>query len=132
MTLRALICVIAAVLCWISPVAAQRAPVDARENFEARQRDLVSLAGHLGSLHRLQQICGSGYRPELYRNRMQDVVELEVPMGSTRLDMIAAFNSSYRDMSRAYLACGDAARATFETEAQQALRVVERLYAPFR
>ncbi|WP_370339005.1 TIGR02301 family protein [Parvularcula marina] len=112
--------------------AAPPGTVEAQESFESRQRDLVALAGHLGMLHRLHQLCGDGYREGLYRVRMQQIVELEVPMGSTRLDMVAAFNSAYRDASRDYLACGVDAQTLYESEAKQALLVVERLYAPFR
>lgn len=116
----------------VGATAIQAKPVDAKDAFDTRQQDLVSLAGHLGALHRLHQICGPGSRPDLYRSRMQQVVRMEAPMGSTRLDMVAAFNSSYRDMSRAYLACGDGAQDTFIAEARTTLRIVERLYAPFR
>ena len=112
-----------------APAAAQ---IEARQSIEQRQKDLVSLASHLGALHRLQQVCGGGYDQNLYRQRMMEVVNAEVPMGATRLDMIAAFNSSFRDMSRLYIACGEDAKAAREEEARQALAIVDRLYAPFR
>ena len=113
-----------------APVAAQ--PVDAKESFDRRQEDLVALAGHLGTLHRLQQVCGGGYESNLYRNRIQQVIRAEEPMGATRLDMIAAFNSAYRNSSRQFLACDAIAEDLQVEEARKALRIVDRLYAPFR
>ena len=112
------------------PAVAQ--PMDAQQSFEGRQHDLVTLAGHLGTLHRLQQVCGGGYDTNRYRNRIQQVIRAEEPMGATRLDMIAAFNSAYRNSSRQFLACDAITQDLQVEEARKALRIVDRLYAPFR
>lgn len=104
---------------------------EAREAFESRQKDLVTLARHLGALHRLHQVCG-GYDPQRYRKRLQQLIPLEAPMGRTRLDMTAAFNAAYRDMSRLYLGCSGGAWGARAREARAALEVVDRLYRPFR
>ena len=108
-----------------------QAPVDAKTAFTERQADLVALAGHLGALHRLRQLCAYTENVDLFRNRMRELVPLEAPMGRTRLDMIAAFNEQYRSQSTAHLTCSDEARTTYETEAAAALTVTNRLYAPF-
>jgi len=112
--------------------AAAKDPIEASEAFEQRQRDLVSLAGYLGQLHRLHQVCGDPYNSNLFRNRMKEVVPLESPMGSTRLDMIAAFNEGYREASALYSACDDEVQSIYEKTAERALVVTDRLYAPFR
>lgn len=113
------------------PAGASQVRVDAKTAFDQRQVDLVTLAGHLGALHRLRQICAYHENADLFRNRMREIVPLEAPMGRTRLDMISAFNQQYRSQSRAHLTCGDEAWASYERQAQAALRVTKRLEAPF-
>ncbi len=119
-----------AIVASATPAFAQ-APVDAKTAFTERQADLIALAGHLGALHRLRQLCAYNDNVDLFRNRMRELVPLEAPMGRTRLDMIAAFNEHYRRESEAHITCSDAARTTYEAEASAALTVTERLYAPF-
>ena len=114
------------------PAAAQPRVPEAAAAFEERQRDLVALAGHLGTLHRLRQVCYVEENPDLFRWRMRSLVPLEMPMGATRLDMISAFNAGYRDATALHAICGREARAAYAAEAERALVVTERLYAPFR
>ena len=105
---------------------------EAADVFEARQVDLVALARHLGALHRLRQVCHPEEQPDLFRQRLMAIIPLEVPKGSTRLDMISAFNAGYRGAASAHVICGREARAAYASEAEAALGVTERLYAPFR
>ena len=121
----------AAALC-VAPASAQPRVPEAAEAFAERQRDLVALAGHLGTLHRLRQVCYVEENPDLFRLRMMTLVPLEMPMGATRLDMISAFNAGYRQASARHAICGREARAAYAREAERALVVTERLYAPFR
>ena len=114
----------------LTPVRAQ--VPEAAEYFRQRQEDLVALARHLGGLHRLRQVCYPEDSPDLFRRRLLALVPLEAPMGGTRLDMVAGFNAGYREASNAHGFCGDEARAAYAGEAEAALAVVERLYAPFR
>ncbi len=115
----------------IPPAGAQAIP-EAAEAFEQRQQDLVTLAGHLGTLHRLRQVCYPDESPELFRRRLMTLIPLEVPMGATRVRMIDAFNTQYRDTSREHATCGRQARQDYALAAEAALGVTERLYAPFR
>ena len=100
--------------------------------FAQRQADLVALAGHLGGLHRLRQVCHPEEDPDRYRDRLMAIIPVEVPKGSTRLDMIAAFNAGYRAKASEHAICGREARSATSAEAEAALIVTERLYAPFR
>ena len=120
----------AASLC--GPAAAQPRVPEAAEAFAQRQADLVALAGMLGELHRLRQVCYVEEGPDLFRQRMMSIVPLEMPMGATRLDMISAFNAGYRAASSQHAICGREARAAYSRTAERALVVTERLYAPFR
>lgn len=129
---RACVLLVCAALAWPLGAAAQPRVPEAKAAFEARQRDLVALAGHLGALHRLRQVCYVAENPDLFRARMMTLVPLEMPMGGTRLDMISAFNAGYRSASSLHTICGREARAAYAAEAERALAVTERLYAPFR
>ena len=118
-----------AALCWPLPALAQPEAADA---FAERQDDLVELASHLGGLHRLHQVCHPEEEPDRFRRNLMAIIPLEVPKGSTRLDMIAAFNGGYRAAASSHVICGREARSAYASEAEAALIVTERLYAPFR
>lgn len=124
----------ALLLAALLPAGAARAQAvpEAAERFEARQRDLVALAGKLGQLHRLRQVCYPRSDPDLFRERLLTLIPLEAPPGGTRLDMVDAFNAGYREAAALHLTCSGAARADYQREAELALAVTERLYAPFR
>ncbi|WOI54732.1 TIGR02301 family protein [Parvularcula sp. LCG005] len=122
---------LSAALCCLGSVNASAAP-DAKAAFEARQQDLIRLAGSLGALHRYHQMCGNGNNPDLFRNRMRQLVPLEAPMESTRQSMISAFNTRFRQVSNDYLTCSGPARQGMEEETQRALVISERLFRAFR
>ena len=109
-----------------------RAQPEAAAAFEARQADLVALAERLGALHRLQQVCNPEEDPDRFREDLMAIIPLEVPRASTRTEMIDAFNAGYRDATSAHVICGREARRAYAAEAERALVVTERLYAPFR
>jgi uncharacterized protein (TIGR02301 family) len=119
---------LASLLLFTSSAAA--APPEAKEAFDQRNRDLVTLAQHLGALHRYHQICSTRGPAELFRNRMREIVPLEAPMRSVRTEMIDAFNTGYRSTSALHMTCGGEARAAYEAEAQRAVTVTERLRRP--
>ena len=130
--MRLRLSVLCAVAFALASAAAQPRVPEAAEAFAQRQADLVTLAGHLGELHRLRQVCYVEEGPDLFRQRMMSIVPLEMPMGATRLDMISAFNAGYRAASGQHAICGREARAAYSRTAERALGVTERLYAPFR
>ena len=105
---------------------------EAAEAFGDRQADLVLLAARLGTLHRLHQVCHPEEEADKFRRALMGIIPLEVPKGSTRLDMISAFNGGYRDAASQHAICGREARADYAGAAEAALVVTERLYAPFR
>jgi uncharacterized protein (TIGR02301 family) len=105
-------------------------PPDARDVFLNRQDDLIALASKLGMLHRLDQLCATGYRPGLYREHMKAVVEGEQPMRATREAMIAAFNQSFRAMTEIHMTCSYEAREDMRREASVALAITDRLSRP--
>lgn len=112
------------------PGAESRAP-DAREVFEERQDDLIFLAGKLGGLHRLSQLC-EGEGAGVFRIRMQELLELEKPPRDTRAAMIAQFNHNYRQMAELHLFCGNEAIEDMAGEATVALSITDRISGPLR
>lgn len=122
---------LAAALLAALPASAVAQP-EAAAVFEDRQADLVALAEHLGGLHRLRQVCHPEEEPDLFRRRLMTIIPLEEPKGTTRLDMISGFNAGYRAAAGAHVICGREARKAYAAEAEAALAVTERLYAPFR
>ncbi|MEM9988899.1 MAG: TIGR02301 family protein [Pseudomonadota bacterium] len=116
--------------------AQANAPVEAKDNFENRQADLITLSGQLGTLHRLHQICAQAGNLagnlDLFRGRMTELIALERPMTRTQRDMQSQFDENYRAASRLHLVCGEEALTALQREATTALIITERLYAPFR
>lgn len=115
----------------LSPLAVAQDIPEASAAFADRQADLVELSRSLGNLHRLHQVCGDAYNPDLFRNRMKEFVPLEAPMARTREDMIAAFNEGYRNASDLYFTCNRDTREAYKAAAADAQIVTERLAAPF-
>ncbi|GGY50082.1 TIGR02301 family protein [Parvularcula lutaonensis] len=110
---------------------AQAEPIapEAKDVFEQRQGDLIALAGKLGGLHRLSQVCASYGNIAVFRDRMKELIDGERPPRDTREAMIAQFNASYRTMSGAHFTCSRRAETDFRREASDALRISERLSA---
>lgn len=103
---------------------------DAKAVFQKRQEDLITLAGALGGLHRLNQLCPGYGRISIFRDRMKEIIDGERPPRDTREQMIANFNTGYRRMTRLHFTCSAQAEADFKSEAIAAYSVSERLSAP--
>ena len=123
---------IAVVIAAASAQQTQPEPLEARDAFDTRQKDLVALAAHLGALHRYHLLCGASDDPNLFRDRLRRLVPLESPMERTRQAMIAAFNRAYGETSQQYLTCTPDVEDAFRTEARAALELTDRLHGPFR
>lgn len=124
--------ILAALLLVAQPVPEPTEPLapEALLVFQSREQDLVTLAGQLGRLHRLNQICPGYGSITVFRDRMKDVIDGERPRRETREGMISNFNQGYRDMTEAHFACSAQAEADFRNEAIIALSLSERLSAP--
>ena len=120
----------------LAATAMQNGSSDAPEAaavFEARQDDLISLAGKLGMLHRLNQLCPEQYQSStVYRDHMIDIIEGESPPRLTRESMINAFNQSFRQISAIHRTCSRRAEDDFRREALATLTITDRLYAPLQ
>lgn len=107
-------------------------PPEAKSYFASRQGDLILLAQHLGTLHRLAHVCPKNREGDLYRERMKQIIDGESPPRFTREAMIGAFNRGFRSASSEYYSCSRKAQQRLRNESFDAINVTERLYAPLR
>lgn len=69
----------------------------------AYDRQLISLAEILGSLHYLRALCGE--QSSLWRERMEKLLDAEKPDDERRLRMVASFNHGYNSFAAVYTTC---------------------------
>lgn len=106
-TARALGCVLAGcVLALPLPLPAVAAPAADSKPYDER---LMRLAEILGSVHYLRELCGSG-DGQLWRDRMQDLLNAEGGTALRRMRLTRSFNQGYRSYSRTYIACTPSAQ----------------------
>ncbi|GGD07294.1 TIGR02301 family protein [Aquisalinus flavus] len=101
--------------------------------WQQRSTDLVTMSRLLGNLHHYHQLCYPGdWRPDLYRDRMKEMVSLEDPYETLKDDMIDGFNEAYRATSDSYAQCTAAAIEAMRQTASSGDVVAGRLAAPYR
>jgi len=101
--------------------------------WQQRSTDLVTMSHLLGNLHHFHQLCYAGdWRPDLYRDRMKEMVSLEDPYETLKDDMINGFNEAYRETSANYAQCTAAAVEAMRQAASNGDVVAGRLAAPYR
>lgn len=88
------------------PLPAVAAPAADTKPYDER---LMRLAEILGSVHYLRELCGSG-DGQLWRDRMQDLLNAEGGTALRRMRLTRSFNQGYRSYSRTYIACTPSAQ----------------------
>lgn len=114
----------------MSPAKAQ-ATADEMAGFEARQQLLIDLAGTLGALHELRKLCYYYDRPNLFRDRMKELIALEEPAPATQDKMINAFNSERRKIENRFDFCDAEAEFELQRLAKAGQEQVAALSKPF-
>jgi len=82
----------------------------AQERSPAERQELVDLARVLGESHALSQVC-SAPDDQLWRTRMQAVLDQEAAEQGLKTRLSIAFNDGYHSGRALYPRCTDAARA---------------------
>lgn len=102
--------------------------------WQGRNEMLVQMAGLLGSLHHYHSVCrpGANWQPNLYRDRMMEMIRLEDPYDQQEQRMIDAFNNAYLDAREAYPVCSRTVENEMQRLAIQGEDVAYRLGAPFQ
>jgi uncharacterized protein (TIGR02301 family) len=99
-------------------------------DYAARARDLESLSRIFGTLHHIRRMCEPRSEAEIWRDRMQKLIELEAPQPALRQKMVSAFNGGFRQAERRFEYCDRDARDHAAALATQGDAVTARLLAP--
>lgn len=75
----------------------------------AYMQPLGRLAMILGSMHFLRKLCGDP-QAEVWRQKMQELIEAQDPAEAEKKQLIASFNNGYRTFAATYRSCTSAAR----------------------
>ncbi|MGV6800857.1 MAG: TIGR02301 family protein [bacterium] len=116
-------------LLWFSsPAFAQ----EAMENWAKRDNDLIELSRVIGQMHHLHRICHPYDYADLYKDRIKQLITLEVPQEKIKKQMIDAYNEGYNRMKTDYYDCDYRAAEEVSRLSQQGEQLANRLAAPFR
>lgn len=74
----------------------------------AYDEQMMRLSEILGSLHYLRELCGAN-EGQLWRRKMQELIETEEPTPERRAEMTSRFNRGFRAFRETYRDCTDAA-----------------------
>lgn len=99
------------------------------DTYLQRQQDLITLSGIFGQLHHIRRTCEPRREANIWRQRMQTMVELEEPARQTHIDMFNAFNAGFRAMEARYRECTREAQATGKDLAYSGRVLIDRLTA---
>ncbi len=92
-----------------SPLAAQGSPQGTSGDGRPYDTKLLRLAEILGAVHYLRELCGAN-EGQLWRNRMQELIESEGTAAQRRARLTTRFNNGYRSYSRTYQTCTPSAQ----------------------
>ncbi len=96
------------------------APV-ARANDATYETPLLRLAEVLGSIHYLRNLCGEG--SDVWRGKMEELLETEAPTPARREKLIASFNRGYRSFAGTYESCTDQALSAIDHYMNEGSRI---------
>ena len=135
-----IVCFISLCFLALAPFAAAQetpVPVDTPEaetfTFAERQQQLAELARILGRMHHYHQICRPyDYRPDLFRDRMKELVALEEPVAVTKQKMIEAFNAGFQSAKATHDYCGYEAEEAMRRVSDEGQALTLKIAKPFR
>lgn len=102
------------------------------DQYLQRQQDLVSLANIFGQLHHIRRTCNPRREANIWRERMQNLIELEEPDNDTHLNMVNAFNEGFRASRSSHPQCTRDAQDAGKDLAFKGNEIVQRLSAPLQ
>lgn len=109
-------------LSMVMPVASQTGPIP----YDDR---LVRLSEIVGAVHYLRTLCSGS--DEGWRDRMQDLIDVEADTPERRARMVAAFNKGYRSFAAVYRNCTDRALEAEELYREQGLDLASEIIARY-
>ncbi len=96
----------------------------------AYMQPLGRLAMILGSMHFLRKLCGDP-QAEIWREKMQELIEAQAPADAEKKQLIASFNNGYRTFAATYRSCTSSARIAvnrYQSEAAALAREIGSRY----
>jgi len=72
--------------------------------FPPYEKEMLRLAEILGAMHYLRTLCGAE-EGNLWRDKMEELMQAESPNPAWRARLVDAFNSGYRGFDRTYRQC---------------------------
>lgn len=122
------------ILAIVLTLSAALAPAHAwqYDQYLQRQQDLTTLSGIFGELHHIRRTCNPRREANIWRERMQNMVELEEPGSDTHLNMVNAFNEGFQSARSRYPDCSRATQDAGKAIAGRGETIVQRLAAPLQ
>jgi uncharacterized protein (TIGR02301 family) len=108
----------------LSPALAQANPTDGKP-YDVK---LMRLAEILGAVHYLRELCGAN-EGQLWRSRMQELIESEGAAAARRARLTTRFNSGYRSYSRTYQTCTPSAQTAISRFLAEGAKLSDELAA---
>ena len=90
---------------------------------------LVRLSEIVGSVHYLRTLCSGA--DEGWREKMQDLIDIEADSPERRARLIAAFNRGYRSFASVYRNCTDLAIEAEQLYRRQGLELASEIIARY-
>jgi uncharacterized protein (TIGR02301 family) len=107
-----------------SPLAAQGSASDGKP-YDVK---LLRLAEILGAVHYLRELCGAN-EGQIWRNRMQELIESEGAAPQRRARLSTRFNNGYRSYSRTYQTCTPSAQTAISRFLAEGAKLSDELAA---
>ncbi len=107
-----------------SPLAAQGAAGEGKP-YDVK---LLRLAEILGAVHYLRELCGAN-EGQIWRNRMQELIESEGVAAQRRARLSTRFNNGYRSYSRTYQTCTPSAQTAVSRFLAEGAKLSDELAA---
>lgn len=98
-------------------------------DYRQRAEDLTGISRIFGELHHIRRSCERS-EADAWRNRMQKLIDLEMPQAELREQMVIAFNDGFRNGERRYPYCDRDARNRAASVAAEGDRIATRLLEP--
>ena len=115
-----------AALLAVLATAGDWSPVSAQRQAPAYDADLLRFAEILGAIHYLRDLCGAG-EGQLWRDKMNELIEAENPDQQQRRRLVAHFNHGYRSFSEIHRSCTPAASRVANRYQEEGARLAEKL-----
>ncbi len=122
--MRRLVFLVVGVFLIVMPARAQY------DDYLVRKQHLIDLSGIFGELHHIRRLCEPESEANVWRQRMQTLIELEAPDNATHLKMVESFNLAFRRGKDVSVSCTKQAQRRAKDLAWRGAAIVDSLTLP--